>query len=145
MNKILLLVTVIAVFFCGQSLAEVEPLEVTITIPRTASDMATSTYSYDVIDVDTAADTVPGIDIVQNGPPGQSSSLFIRGTESDHSLITLNGISIKDHSTPSGADDFSQHNLIGVDRLAVIKGPMGSTYGPNAAGGVIDMQTDAYG
>ncbi len=145
MNKIILLVTVIAVFFCGQSLAEVEPLEVTITIPRTASDMATSTYSYDVIDVDTAADTVPGIDIVQNGPPGQSSSLFIRGTESDHSLITLNGISIKDHSTPSGADDFSQHNLIGVDRLAVIKGPMGSTYGPNAAGGVIDMQTDAYG
>ena len=145
MNKIILLVTVIAVFFCGQSLAKVEPLEVTITIPRTASDMATSTYSYDVIDVDTAADTVPGIDIVQNGPPGQSSSLFIRGTESDHSLITLNGISIKDHSTPSGADDFSQHNLIGVDRLAVIKGPMGSTYGPNAAGGVIDMQTDAYG
>ena len=152
MNKIILLVTVFAVFFCGHSYAEAEPLEteaepleIIITIPRTASDIATSTYSYDVIDVDVPADTVTGIDIVQNGPPGQSSSLFIRGTESDHSLLTLNGIAIKDHSTPSGADDFGQHNLIGVDRLVIIKGPMGNAYGPNAAGGVIDIQTDTYG
>ena len=152
MNKIILLITVLAVFFCGPSYAEAEPLEIeaepleiVITIPRTASNMATSTYSYDVIDVDVPADTVTGIDIVQNGPPGQSSSLFIRGTESDHSLITLNGIAIKDHSTPSGADDFGQHNLVGVDRLVIIKGPMGNAYGPNAAGGVIDIQTDTYG
>ena len=130
-------------FFCGRSLAE--PLEITITIPRTASDLATTTYTYDVIDVDTPVDNTNGVNIVQNGPPGQSSSLFIRGTESDHSLITLNGIPIKDHSTPSGADDFSQHNLIGIDYLTIIKGPMSNTHGPNAAGGVIDMHTDTYG
>ena len=122
-----------------------EPLEITITIPRTASDLATTTYTYDVIDVDTPVDNTNGVNIVQNGPPGQSSSLFIRGTESDHSLITLNGIPIKDHSTPSGADDFSQHNLIGIDYLTIIKGPMSNTHGPNAAGGVIDMHTDTYG
>lgn len=143
MHKIILLVTVLAVFFCGRSLAE--PLEITITIPRTASDLATRTYSYDVIDVDTPVETTNGVSIVQNGPPGQSSSLFIRGTESDHSLITLNGIAIKDHSTPSGADDFSQHNLIGINHLTVIKGPMSNTHGPNAAGGVIDMHTTTYG
>ena len=68
------------------------PLEITITIPRTASDLATTTYTYDVIDVNTPVDNTNGVNIVQNGPPGQSSSLFIRGTESDHSLITLNGI-----------------------------------------------------
>tara|TARA_B100000212_G_scaffold223834_1_gene169827 strand:+ start:254 stop:1990 length:1737 start_codon:yes stop_codon:yes gene_type:complete len=143
MRKFILLVTVLAVFFCGRSLAE--PLEITITIPRTASDLATTTYTYDVIDVDTPVDNTNGVNIVQNGPPGQSSSLFIRGTESDHSLITLNGIPIKDHSTPSGADDFSQHNLIGIDYLTIIKGPMSNTHGPNAAGGVIDMHTDTYG
>ena len=143
MRKLILLVTVLAVFFCGRSLAE--PLEITITIPRTASDLATTTYTYDVIDVDTPVDNTNGVNIVQNGPPGQSSSLFIRGTESDHSLITLNGIPIKDHSTPSGADDFSQHNLIGIDYLTIIKGPMSNTHGPNAAGGVIDMHTDTYG
>ena len=55
MHKIILLVTVLAVFFCGRSLAE--PLEITITIPRTASDLATRTYSYDVIDVDTPVET----------------------------------------------------------------------------------------
>lgn len=143
MRKFILLVTVLAVFFCGRSLAE--PLEITITIPRTASDLATTTYTYDIIDVDTPVDNTNGVNIVQNGPPGQSSSLFIRGTESDHSLITLNGIPIKDHSTPSGADDFSQHNLIGIDYLTIIKGPMSNTHGPNAAGGVIDMHTDTYG
>ena len=143
MNKIMMLVTVLTVFFCGRSLAE--PLEITITIPRTASDLATSTYSYDVIGVDTPVETSNGVNIVQNGPPGQSSSLFIRGTESDHSLITLNGIAIKDHSTPSGADDLSQHNLIGIDYLTVIKGPMSNTHGPNAAGGVIDMHSSTYG
>ena len=143
MRKLILLVTVLAVFFCGRSLAE--PLEITITIPRTASDLATTTYTYDVIGVDTPVETTNGVNIVQNGPPGQSSSLFIRGTESDHSLITLNGIPIKDHSTPSGADDFSQHNLIGIDYLTIIKGPMSNTHGPNAAGGVIDMHTDTYG
>ena len=143
MNKFILLVTVFAVFFCGRSLAE--PLEITITIPRTASDLATTTYTYDVIGSTTPVENTNGVNIVQNGPPGQSSSLFIRGTESDHSLITLNGIPIKDHSTPSGADDFSQHNLIGIDYLTIIKGPMSNTHGPNAAGGVIDMHTDTYG
>lgn len=143
MHKIIMLVTVLAVFFCGRSFAE--PLEITITIPRTASDLATSTYSYDVISVETPVETSNGVNIVQNGPPGQSSSLFIRGTESDHSLISFNGIAIKDHSTPSGADDLSQHNLIGIDYLTVIKGPMSNTHGPNAAGGVIDMHSSTYG
>ena len=123
-----------------------EELHITITIPRTASDLASATYSYDVLySEEQAIDTVKGVDIIQNGPDGQSSSLFIRGTESDHSLITLNGIPIKDHSTPSGADDLSQHNLIGIDKVTVIKGPMSNTMGANAAGGVVDLQSDSYG
>ena len=123
---------------------EIKPLEITITIPRTASDLATATYSYDIVNSN-SVQQVGGINIIQNGPPGQSSSLFIRGTESDHSLITLNGIPIKDHSTPSGADDLSQHNMIGINHVTVIKGPMGNTFGPNAAAGVIDMSTNTYG
>ena len=143
MKKIILLITAFAVFFCGRSFAD--PLEITIYLPRTASDLNSTTYSYDYIPLDAPIANTKGVDIVQNGPPGQSSSLFIRGTESDHSLITLNGVPIKDNSTPSGADDLSQHSLLGMNNIVVIKGPMSNVYGPNAAGGVVDMQTTTIG
>ena len=51
------------------------------------------------IDVKTILDMVPGLDLKQNGQSGQSTSLFMRGTNSNHTLVLLNGIAINDLST----------------------------------------------
>lgn len=115
-------------------------LEITIYAFRTSNDLAYKTYSYDVIEPKDIK-TLPSLNMVQSGPDGQMSSIFLRGTNSNHTLITLNGIAIKDHSTPTGTDDLSQHSFLGVDRIEVIKGPMGSLYGANSIGGTINMIT----
>lgn len=129
------------------SASETLPLEVTVTASRTADQKITDTYTYDVYDVqsdDNITDIVSstgGVTLVQNGPVGQSSSTFIRGTDSNHTLVTYNGIAIRDESTISGATDISQHSTVGIDSVQIVKGPMGSTYGPNAVAGVINIDS----
>jgi len=117
-----------------------EPLEITIYALRNSNDLSYKTYSYEVIEPDNLG-SVSSINMVQSGPDGQMTSLFTRGTNSNHTLITYNGIGIKDNSTPLGTDDISQHSFLGVDKVEVVKGPMSSEYGANAIGGVINMVT----
>ena len=117
-----------------------EPLEITIFAFRNSSDHQFKTYSYDVIQPKDIS-LVPSVNIVTNGTKGQNSSTFTRGTNSNHTLLTFNGIPIKDHSTTGGADDIGQHNVEVLDNIEIIKGPMGTVYGPNSIGGVINMIT----
>ena len=119
-----------------------EPLEVVIYLTRSANDIQHKTYTFDFI---TSPDTHKDLDIniVQNGSIGQMSSTFVRGTNADHTLFTLNGMSIKDHSTPNGVDDISQHSMLGVNSVEIVKGPMSTVYGPNAVGAVVNMSSYA--
>jgi len=113
---------------------------------RNSSDLTHKTYSYEVVSPDKdSIKKVSSLNVVQSGPDGQLTSTFLRGTNSNHTLITLNGIAIQDNSTPNGTEDLFAHSFLGVDRVEVIKGPMGSIYGPNAIGGVINMVTQANG
>ena len=57
----------------------------------------------DVVDV---LGMIDGIDIKQNGQRGQLTSLFMRGTNSNHTLVLLNGIPINDQSTTQGLHNF---------------------------------------
>lgn len=127
--------------------SETDPLKIYVTASRTADQSIVDTYTYNVYKVDsssTISDTVAqstGVTLVRSGPLGQQTSTFIRGTDSNHTLVTFNGIPIRDESTPTGADDISQHSTVGVSSVNVIKGPMGSTYGPNAVAGVINLES----
>lgn len=116
-------------------------LEITIYAFRTASDFQHLTYDYDYIIPESYRDIqkLPNVNLVQSGPTGQMSSTFTNGTNSNHTLLTINGMPVKDHSTPTGVDDISQHSLVGVNSVEVINGPMSTLYGPNAVGGVINM------
>ena len=128
-----------AAFFTTK--ANTEPLEIWIYAERTPTNAAGNTYSYDVVTSDDI-EKVSSVDILSSGPKGQMSSLYIRGSDSDQSLITLNGISIKDHSSPTGTDDLGQHNFTGINSVEIYKGPMSSLYGANAAGGVVNLVSD---
>lgn len=84
---------------------------------------------------------VDGIDIKQNGQRGQSSSLFMRGTNSNHTLVLMNGIPINDQSTTQGLHNFGQDFIQTIQQVEIYKGPNGAHFGPSAIGGAINLIT----
>lgn len=85
--------------------------------------------------------SLPGVDVVQAGGPGQQTSVFIRGASSSHTLVLIDGINITDPSHPTGAVDFSGLLLDNVERIEVVRGAQSTLYGANAIGGVINIIT----
>ena len=78
---------------------------------------------------------------VRSGPTGSQTSVFFRGTNSNHTLVTINGSAITDHSTTNGATDFGLVNTNFADGLHIVHGPMSTVYGANAVAGVVDLKT----
>jgi vitamin B12 transporter len=103
----------------------------------TAQDIATQQYRTlpDVLN------TVPGLNVVQSGGPGGQTSVFLRGTNSNHTKILIDGIDVGDPTTPNGAIDLA-HLLIGdAAQVEVLRGPQSGLYGSDAIGGVISIIT----
>jgi vitamin B12 transporter len=88
-----------------------------------------------------ALSTVPGVNMVQSGGPGNAASLFIRGTNSEDVLVLLDGVPVNDPANPNGAFNFGIVNLADVERIEIIRGPMSGLYGTSAIGGVVNIIT----
>ncbi len=84
---------------------------------------------------------VPGLDVVRAGGPGQQTSIFIRGTESRHTKVLLDGIPLNDPSSPSRAFDFSNLAVENIERVEILRGPQSTLYGSDAIGGVVNIVT----
>ncbi|GKW09022.1 TonB-dependent vitamin B12 receptor BtuB [Pectobacterium carotovorum] len=83
---------------------------------------------------------LPGVDIGQNGGLGQKSSLFIRGTNSSHVLVLIDGIRLNQAGL-SGSSDLSQIPLSLVQKVEYIRGARSAVYGSDAIGGVVNIIT----
>lgn len=83
---------------------------------------------------------LPGVDIAQNGGLGQSSSVFIRGTESRHVLLLIDGVRLNQAGI-SGSSDLSQIPISLVQKIEFIRGSRSAVYGSDAIGGVINIIT----
>ena len=83
--------------------------------------------------------TVPGVTVVRSGSPGKATSVFMRGTESDQTLVLWNGIELNDPFF--GSFDWAFLPTDGVERVEVVRGPASARYGSEAIGGVVQVLT----
>ncbi len=94
---------------------------------------------YQINSVQSALSRVPGVAISNSGGLGKVTSVFLRGTESDHALVLIDGIKI---GTPSVRGVALQHlSIATIERIEVLRGPASSLYGSEALGGVINIVT----
>jgi vitamin B12 transporter len=123
-------------------------LVVTATRTETAKNqLATATTIYTRKDIERLqAKTIPellrgttGIDITESGGYGKDTNVFMRGTNSDHLLVLIDGIKVG--SVTTGTTPFQFIPIDQVERVEVIRGPQSSLYGSEAIGGVIQIFT----
>jgi vitamin B12 transporter len=91
-----------------------------------------------LVRVQDALRLVSGVAVVQNGSFGASTSLFMRGGESDYVLVLVDGVQV---NQPGGGFDFSSLTLDDVERIEIVRGPQSSLYGSDAVAGVIQVVT----
>ncbi len=80
-----------------------------------------------------------GINITNNGGLGKATSVFLRGTESDHVLVLIDGIKVG--SATLGTTALQHIPIEQVERIEIVRGPLSSLYGSEAIGGVIQIFT----
>jgi vitamin B12 transporter len=80
-----------------------------------------------------------GIELGRTGGIGQPVSIFIRGANSSHTLVLIDGVRIN----PATFGTASLQNIAPetVERVEVVKGPRSTLYGSDAIGGVINIIT----
>ncbi|MDO9405910.1 MAG: TonB-dependent receptor [Polaromonas sp.] len=83
---------------------------------------------------------VPGIEITRNGGIGNSTGVSIRGGESRHTAVLIDGVRV-DSQTTSGGASFSGIPLSQIDRIEIVRGPTSAVYGSDAVAGVIQIFT----
>jgi vitamin B12 transporter len=80
-----------------------------------------------------------GIEIVRNGGPGASTSVFLRGANSNQVVVLIDGVRIG--SSTTGAASWNAIPLSSIDHIEIVFGPLSSLYGADAIGGVVQIFT----
>lgn len=81
----------------------------------------------------------PGVQISTNGGAGNASSVFLRGTNSGHVIVLVDGLRI--NSVTLGTTSFENIPLSQIEKIEILRGPASSLYGADAIGGVIQIFT----
>ena len=84
-----------------------------------------------------------GLDVVRTGGAGEQTNVFVRGTNSNHVLVLVDGVRVASSNT--GAFAFENLPLDAVERIEIVRGPRASYWGSDAIGGVIQIFTRKLG
>lgn len=135
----------------GAAVADISPSDtIVVTATRTEIPLRdvtvpVSVISREDIELSLATDLAEllrfeaGIDIGRNGGPGQATSLFLRGTESNHTLVLVDGVRINPGTLGGAAIQHISPEVI--ERVEIVKGARSSLFGTDAIGGVINVIT----
>jgi len=94
-----------------------------------------------VTTLEEALSKLGGIAMTQNGGPGKSTSMFIRGMSSKRILVLVDGVRYNNLTAIGAAAEFSQISLYNVEQIEIIKGAQSGVWGADASGGVINIIT----
>lgn len=81
------------------------------------------------------------VTIASSGQHNSNTSLFLRGTDSSHTLVLIDGIIMNDPGNPNRQFDIGRLSLNNIEKIEILKGSQGLAYGSNAIGGVILITT----
>ncbi len=84
-------------------------------------------------------DGLPGVDLRNTGGEGKQTSMFLRGTNSGHVLVLVDGVRV--NYIASGGAPWEHFPLSGVERIEIVRGPRASLWGADALGGVVNIIT----
>jgi vitamin B12 transporter len=145
-------------FANGVTAADTDPGEtIIVTATRTEIPLSEATVPVTVItreDIELSLATdlgellrfEAGIDLGRNGGPGQATSIFLRGTESNHTLVLIDGVRMNPGTLGGAAIQHIAPEVI--ERVEIVKGARSALFGTDAIGGVINIITrraaDAY-
>jgi vitamin B12 transporter len=87
-----------------------------------------------------ALQSLPGVSVNRQGTFNNLTVVRIRGAESNHSLVLIDGVEVNSAST-DGFFDFSNLGADEIEQIEVIRGPQGGLYGTGAIGGVVNIIT----
>ena len=104
-----------------------------IVVTRDQLDLFPAADVADVLRIQT------GLEIARNGGPGQPASLFIRGADSNHALVMVDGVRINPGTIGGAA--LENIDPASIERIEVIKGPRSAVWGTDAIGGVVNVIT----
>ncbi|HWT37014.1 MAG TPA: TonB-dependent receptor plug domain-containing protein, partial [Paraburkholderia sp.] len=118
---------------------------IVVTADRRAQRLADAIPQTTLFDAQDIADTTardlpgllqfaPGAQVVRNGGPGSTSSLFLRGASSTQSLVLIDGVRVD--SVSQGNAQLEQIPLDQIDHVEVVNGNVSALYGSGAIGGV---------
>ncbi len=82
-----------------------------------------------------------GLSFTRQGGNGTLSNLYIRGSNSSHTLVLIDGVEMNLTNDPSGVYDFSALPIDNIERVEVLRGPQSTLYGSDALAGVINIIT----
>jgi len=113
--------------------AQSQSLAATIVIDRAQIEAAQANDVADLLRFNA------GLDIGRTGGPGQTTSLFVRGGNSNHTLVLIDGVRVN----PATAGGAALQNLTPdmIERIEVVKGPRSTLYGSDALSAVINIIT----
>ncbi len=132
----------------AQTTYEGEPVQVTATRAEQAVDdslAAVSVITQDEIVRSQAPDLLEllrleaGIDIARSGGPGGQTSIFMRGTNSNHMLVLVDGVRVSAAGTGGFTWEILDPSII--ERIEIVRGPRAARWGSDAIGGVIQIFT----
>ena len=135
----------------GEDMGETVELEpVIVTATRTEANPNVLGSSVTVITAEELANNrvttvlealraVPGLDVVQSGGPGRITSVFIRGHNSEHTRVMLDGVRL--NSSTGGGYDLGNIAVNNIERIEIVRGPQSALYGSDAIAGVVNIIT----